>query len=140
MMFKKIFLIAIAAFMLAGCNNNKDQEKALLNEVIKYHDKLMDDDGIIVNSRKQLKIFAATTPPPSPGVKDSLVMYGKQLDTADDAMMAWMNKFNPDFTGKTHDEIMAYLTTQKVQITKIDSQLSSAISASDKYILKLKGQ
>jgi hypothetical protein len=135
-MFKKIFLIAAAALTLAGCTDHKGEEKTLLADVLKYHDKVMADDGIIMKNKMQLKGLAASST--TPGVKDSVVRYSKQLDNADDAMMTWMNKFNPDFTGKPHNEIMAYLNTQKKLIAQIDSQLNRAITASNKYITQIK--
>ena len=41
-------------------------------------------------------------------------------------MSDWMHKFNPEQTGKSHDEIMTYLDAQKKQITAIDSQMQSS--------------
>ncbi len=51
-----------------------------------------------------------------------------------------MNKFSPDFTGKTHEQIMTYLNSQKTQILKLDTQINEAIATSNKYILKVKGK
>jgi len=135
-MLKKILLIATAALIITGCSDNKAQEKTLLNEVIKIHDKVMVDDGVVMQNKTKLK--ALTTNNPTPGVKDSVEMYSKLLNNADDTMMTWMNKFNPDFTGKSHDEVMDYLTKQKAQIIKINAQLDTAISASNVYISKNK--
>lgn len=130
---KKILLMALLGFIISSCNNNKAQEKALLDEVIKTHDKLMADDGAIMKNKEQLKPFAATD-------KDSVAAYTKLLDNADDAMMNWMNKFNPDFTGKSHEQIMTYLNGQKTEILKLDSLINNAINASDKYIIKVKAK
>jgi len=87
-----------------------------------------------MKNKMQLKPYANATTP----IKDSVASYTKLLDNADDEMMTWMNKFNPDFTGKSHDEVMTYLNTQKAQILKLDSQLTSTITASNNYIIKLK--
>jgi len=129
---KKILVTALAGLMLSACNDNKAREKTLLDEVIKTHDKLMADDGTVMKNKMQLKNIAKSDA--SANVKDSVAIYTKQLGDADDAMMGWMNKFNPVFTGKSHDEIMAYLNSQKVQILKLDSQINSAVNASNHYI------
>jgi len=133
---KKIFLIALLGCIISSCSNDKAQETALLNDVIKTHDKLMADDGAVMKNRTLLKSIAKTDT--SAGVKDSVILYSAMLDNADNMMMNWMNKFNPDFTGKTHEQIMSYLNTQKVQILQLDSQINTALSTSDNYIKKVK--
>lgn len=125
----------LATIALFSCNDNRKQEKALLTDVIKTHDKLMNDDGLIMKNKMKLKALAIKDT--SPVVKDSVAAYTKLLDDADDIMMGWMNKFNPDFTGKSHEEIMTYLGQQKAQILKIDGQLKSAVKASDTYLIKV---
>jgi len=136
-MIKKTLLIAAAtSLMLAGCADNKAQEKALLDSVIKVHDKVMMDDGVVMKNKMLLKGIASKDS--AAAVKDSADFYTKILGDADDSMMTWMNKFNPDFTGKSHSEAMSYLHTQKELITKISLKLDSAISASNNYIKKAK--
>jgi hypothetical protein len=129
-MIKKIAITLFAGLALFGCNNDKKEETALLNDVIKTHDKLMADDGLI--SKNKIQLDSITT------AKDSVAAYKKLLDSADNSMMDWMHKFNPDFTGKSHTDIMTYLTAQKAEILKLDSQINNAIKASGDYIVKAK--
>ena len=131
-MTKKLFIPLLACAALFGCNDDKKQEQTLLNDVIKTHDKLMVDDGAIMKNKMLLKAIPVTT------AKDSVAFYTKSLDDADNAMMNWMNKFNPDFTGKTHEQIIDYLTTQKAEILKIDSQINITLAESNSYISKNK--
>jgi hypothetical protein len=131
-MTKKLFIPLFACIALFGCNDDKKQEQALLNDVIKTHDKLMVDDGAIMKNKMLLKAIAPTD------AKDSVVFYTKSLDDADNAMMSWMNKFSPDFTGKTHEQIITYLTMQKAEILKIDSQINITLAKSNSYISKNK--
>lgn len=133
---KKILLIGILGFLLSSCNDDKLQETTLLNEVIKTHDKLMVDDGVIMKNKAQLKEIAKADT--SAATKDSVVFYSSMLDNADMMMMNWMNKFSPDFSGKSHEQILSYLHTQKTQIMKLDTQINTAVAASNKYILKSK--
>ncbi len=131
-MTKKLFIPLLACVALFGCNDGKKQEQTLLNDVIKTHDKLMVDDGAIMKNKMLLKAIPATD------AKDSVAFYTKSLDDADNAMMNWMNKFNPDFTGKTHEQIIDYLTTQKAEILKIDSQINITLAKLNNYISKNK--
>ena len=133
-MTKKLFIPLLACVALFGCNDDKKQEQTLLNDVIKTHDKLMVDDGAIMKNKMLLKAIPATD------AKDSVVFYTKSLDDADNAMMNWMNKFNPDFTGKTHEQIISYLTIQKAEILKIDSQINVTLANSNNYISKNKAK
>lgn len=137
-MTKKLFIPLLLCVALFGCNNDKNQEKALLNDVIKTHDKLMVDDGAIMKNKMQLKTIAASNT--TTAVKDSATIYIKTLDDADNSMMMWMNKFSPDFTGKSHEQIMTYLNTQKAEILKIDDQINKAIAASNNYIKSAKAK
>jgi hypothetical protein len=56
------------------------------------------------------------------------------LLSAEEAMETWMSNFKPDFTGKSHDDIMKYYRDQKKQITAVDSQMDVAINESNKYL------
>jgi hypothetical protein len=130
---KRILICVALAILAAGCSDDKNQEKLLLDTVIKTHDKLMADDGVIMKNKMALKPYAS-----APATKDSVAIYAKTLSDADDAMMGWMNKFSPDFTGKSHEQIMAYLHGQKAQILKLDSQINNAVTASNQYLTKIK--
>jgi len=133
-MMKKVIVILFASIVLFGCNNDKKQETALLNDVIKTHDKLMADDDAIMKNKMILKELAKT----DNTIKDSVAVYSKSLDNADNSMMNWMSKFSPDFKGKTHEQIMTYLNEQKSQILKLDTQINKAVSTSNTYISKVK--
>jgi len=122
---------------MLGCKNEKQQEKTLLDEVIKIHDKVMADDEVIMKNKAQLDTIAAHAT--DAGVKDSVARYNGLLNNAEDAMMTWMNKFDPDHMGKTHTEIMNYLNDQKKSILQADSQITTAITSSNNYI-KSKGK
>jgi hypothetical protein len=129
---KRILICVALAVLAAGCSDDKKQEKLLLDTVIKIHDKLMADDGVIMKNKMALKPYAL-----APATKDSVAIYTKTLSDADDAMMGWMNKFSPDFTEKSHEQIMVYLHVQKAQILKLDSQINNAVAASNQYLTKI---
>jgi hypothetical protein len=131
---KKTLLIAIFALALFGCNDDKKQETTLLDSVKAVHDKIMADDGVIMNKKMQLKSIVAK----DASKQDSVAAYTKILGDADDVMMNWMNKFNPVFSGKSHQQIMDYLHQQQAELLKINLTLDSAIKVSNNYISKTK--
>jgi len=131
---KKTLLIAFLAIALFGCNDDKKQETTLLDSITTVHDKIMADDGVIMNKKMQLKGIAAK----DASKQDSVAAYTKTLGDADDVMMNWMNKFNPVFSGKSHQQIMDYLHQQQAELVKINLTLDSAIKVSNNYISKAK--
>jgi dsDNA-binding SOS-regulon protein len=136
-MLKRYFIPALIAILFFGCSDDKAQENALLDSVKKAHDKVMTDDGQVMKNKMQLKSLLAST---APGIKDSADMYSKRLDSTDNVMMDWMNKFNPDFTNKTHEKIMDYLKQQQKEISGLDTLLKSSVAASASFINKNKSK
>ncbi|HEY4327658.1 MAG TPA: hypothetical protein VGN20_26990 [Mucilaginibacter sp.] len=134
---KRTVITFFIGFTLLGCADKKAQEKALLDDVIKVHDKVMMADEQVMKNKMQLDTLIQHA---DARVKDSAAYYSKLLNTADDAMSNWMHKFNPAQTGKSHDEIMTYFDTQKKQVMAIDSQLTAAVTGSTKYLLKTKSK
>lgn len=123
---KKFLLPALLVAVLSACgNNNKAQENALLDSLNTVHEKIMNEDGQTMKAKADLKQLLTKTP----ALKDSITLFLVQLDNNDNLMMDWMNKFNPEFTGKTHDQIMTYLKSQRAEVLQIDSQLKKGNDA-----------
>ena len=133
---KNILTAIFIALALFGCTNKKAQEKALLDGVIKVHDKVMGADERLMNNKILLDSMVKYNS--TADIKDSVYMYLDHVNRADSAMATWMHNFDPDHTGKSDDETMAYMSNQKKQIMAIDSQLNKAITISDKYLVKMK--
>jgi hypothetical protein len=138
---KKTFIAALACLALFGCTNNKNQEKALLDSVIAVHDKVMGIDDQLMHNKMKLDTLLKTK---LTGVADTAAEKRQQmglsvqLTNAEDAMENWMQKFEPEPKGKSHEEIMAYLNDQKTKIIAVDSGMSAAINASTKYLNTIK--
>jgi uncharacterized protein involved in high-affinity Fe2+ transport len=132
--------ILIAALLMAcvfsSCGDNKAEEKAQLNEVIKIHDKAMGNSEIAMKNKSRLDSLAKVTT--NPAELTQIKGLSSYLDAADMAMEDWMHKFNVDNTGKSHKEIMDYLQQQKVQVTRIDSILTSANTMVEKHLKNVK--
>lgn len=139
---KKIFILfAFIVIALAACTDDKAKEKELLDEVIRIHDEVMGKEDYLM--RNKMKMDTILTPGPlsdkySVEEKMTISAVRFKLIKADDAMSKWMERFDPELKGKTHDEKMKYYTEQKKAVTKIDSIFTAVIEGSDKYLKELK--
>jgi len=134
-MIKKVLFTLLTVAILSGCSNSeKAQENALLDSVKSVHDRVMTDDDVNMRVRTKLKQLLVR----KPELKDSVNFFLKKLDDNDNVMMDWMNKFNPDFTGKSHDQIITYLNTQKKLVIGVDSLMKSGTRAAINFMLRSK--
>lgn len=130
---KRILVIAIVVCVIYSCKDNTQQEKDLLNQILKVHDGVMTKDEALMKSKNKMDSLLKTA------LKDSsekLNVKGidMRLTAAGEAMENWMGKFQPDMTGKSHDEVMKYYTDQKKQVQAVDSQMNAAISEAKQYL------
>ena len=130
---KKLLIAASVCFVFSACNNSKEQEKDLLNDVLKVHDKVMNSDEKLMENKMQLDTLLKR-PAKDTAEKANMKAISLKLVAAEEAMETWMQKFQPDMTGKSHDEIMKYYSSQKKQIMSVDSQMNAAIVESGKYL------
>lgn len=142
------YKLIIAAFLLifAACKDTKSDEKKLEAEVMDMHEKVMADGETAMQNKMQLDTLILK--------KDSVKKAFPALDTSvenktmrtlssrilktDDAMSDWMHNYNPDFRGKSHQEIINYLAQQKKQVSQINAQYNAVIQSSNHYLLKYK--
>jgi len=132
---KKTLVLLVAGSLLFGCSNRKEEKKAIMSDVMKVHEKVMEVDGQVINNRMKLdtiieKEKRATT--------DSAVILNKKLSAAEGAMEDWMHKFDYEQKGKSDDEVITYMTEQKKKIMAIDSLLNNAVAESNVYLKKTK--
>jgi hypothetical protein len=132
---KKIFFAAFIALAFIACNDPKAEEKAVLNDVIKLHDKAMGFDEQLMHNKMQLDtlLLKAKNDEAKGKIKELTAKLGK----AEAAMEMWMQSFDLEKKG-THQEIMNYLTTQKKEITIVDSSLKAAVKMSGEYLKPFK--
>jgi hypothetical protein len=132
---KKILIAAVLCLALNACTDPKADEKAVLNDVIKLHDKTMGFDEQLMHNKMKLDtlLLEAKNDEAKVRIKDLTA----RLNNAEIAMEVWMQKFDPAKKG-THEDIMNYLTAQKKQIAAVDSLLVSAVKESDEYLKPFK--
>ncbi|WP_100341221.1 hypothetical protein [Mucilaginibacter auburnensis] len=140
-MLKKTSLFVVIACALFACTDDKSKEKAALDEVIKIHDEVMGKEEYLMRNKMQMD--SILTPGP---VNDKYSMEQKvtisamrfKLVAADEAMSIWMQRFDPELKGKTHEQKLKYYAEQKKAVTRLDSQITVAVEASDKYLKEIK--
>lgn len=134
---KILLAISCLAGLLYACSNTQEEEKKQLNDILAIHDKVMSASEAAMKNRAHLdsliKKYGTDTSKTKPAV-----ILEKSLDDADEAMENWMHQFNPDYTGKSHEQIMEYLHGQHEQLLKVDSQLNDANNQSAKYLSTVK--
>jgi hypothetical protein len=128
---KKLFAAAALSMLFFSCADPQKQEKELLTQVIDIHDKVMAKDEQVMKAKIQLDTLLKKDALPNPDTAATSLL--KLLNDADAKMEDWMHKFDAENKGKSHDEIMAYLTDQKKQIEAIDKDFDSVITATNNY-------
>ncbi len=137
----RLIFFILLLFTFFGCSDDKKQEKVLLDSIIKVHDKVMGaDDRLMKNKMKLDTLLKSKLDPKTDTAAERNMMMGLsvKLTNAEDAMESWMQKFDPDQKGKSHQEIMSYYRDQKLQVTGIDAEMNDAIKLSDKYLAHIK--
>jgi hypothetical protein len=133
---RKIFLFAFAALALSACKDPKTEEKAILNDVIKIHDKVMGNDEQLIQNKMKLDTLLKEAK--NPIAVDRINQLIGQANQADSLMENWMQKFDPDQKGKSHEEVMNYLSAQKKQVKLVDSLLKNAVNETSLYLQPFK--
>lgn len=129
---KHLPALLLIALLFFSCKDNTKDEKALLNDILKVHDKVMMKDEALIKDKSRVDSLVKL-PSKDTAEKASLRSIGMKLTAADDTMGSWMNKFQTDMSGKSHDEVMKYYADQKKQVMAVDSLVNTAISDADKY-------
>lgn len=141
----KISGIFILALAFASCKQQADY-KASRDEVIKVHDVVMADQGKVVDQQlklggmlKNLSAIKASNPQiDTIKEKDSITIVRDRLNVAEEAMNTWMHEFEPDVTGKSNEEAVAYFEAEKLKIQKVDTLFKAELKRAEAYLSKFK--
>jgi hypothetical protein len=142
----KTFLLfaTVATLIFTACQNNEATQKALHDEVIAKHDTLMAKmDEVITNKNKLESILTKLSTLKQEHITLDTNLLKLEIDSsktalniADDAMMSWMHNFNPDYSEKSHDEVIDYLNDQKHKIDSVKILFNSSLNHSNSLISK----
>ena len=120
--------------IFTACSDNKNQEKELLNNILKVHDKVMGKDEALMKNKMALDSLLKL-PAKDTAEKTNMKAIELKLTAAEEAMEIWMQKFDPDVINKkSHDEVLKYYNEQEKSIKSVDSLMSSAVDESTKYL------
>ena len=130
---KKLSVVLLASLVFLACSNDKKQEKELLNNILKVHDKLMGKDEALMKNKMTLDSLLKL-PAKDTAEKTNMKAIELKLTAAEEAMETWMQKFEPDVTNKSHDDVVKYYNEQKKGIMRVDSLMNAAVTESTKYL------
>nr|WP_276904322.1 hypothetical protein [Pedobacter kyonggii] len=132
-----ILLLSIATALLFSCKTEPDS-KAIRQEVLNIHDKLMiDGEKVVKNKMKLDKLLVSDQIKLS---SDSAVQKQKisnlitRLNAADEKMMDWMHFFKDDFKGKTAQEDLNYYKSEMVKIRAVEDSYIKMMRESDSLL------
>jgi len=139
-----LFILAVAAGAI-GCTQTVNY-KTERDEVMKFHDVVMEDQGVLVDNQMKLDSMLRDMPavkqkfPALDTAKERVVMKIalESLTHAEGLMNDWMHKFEPDVTGKSNEAAVAYFKAERKKIAKIDSLYKGQIKASNLYLSKFR--
>ncbi|TKC05951.1 hypothetical protein [Pedobacter frigoris] len=142
---KKITGILLVVATFIACQQGTDY-KVVRDDVMKFHDVVMADHGIIVSNQMKLDTLLRDlkglkeTFPEVDTLKEQRVMNAlkSELIKAEEAMNDWMHQFEPDITGKSNEEAVKYFEAEKKKIAGIDSVYKQEIKISNEYLTKFK--
>ncbi|MCO5935145.1 hypothetical protein NAF17_06310 [Mucilaginibacter sp. RB4R14] len=129
---KRLLALLFLSFIIFSCTDTKKQEKDLFNEVIKMHDRVMGKEQLIMINKMQLDTLIRNST--STEVTAAAKIHSTALDSTDAHMETWMHNFDAENKGKSHDEIMTYLTDQKKLIDAIDNSFNKTLAVTAKFI------
>ncbi|MCD8741043.1 hypothetical protein LT679_10555 [Mucilaginibacter roseus] len=138
-----IIVFATGLTLFQSCQQETSY-KQVRDEVITAHDKLMADDEKVMNNKMKLDTLASPayllkvkTEKPETDTAllrreaDSLRL---ELDSAGTRMSEWMQKFEPEQSGKSNAEAVAYFEGEKKKVIMLDSLYQALLKQSGAYL------
>lgn len=136
-----LFSLFSLIVLVSSCNKFNAEEQALWDEVMKLHDDSMLNHGVMMKNTSQIrkKIKSGEI---QPNMVEAFKPSLEKIDAADEAMMSWMSdlKGPVKLSGKSHEEIMAYLQGEKVKIEQIDKNIVAQLTISRNILNVLEPQ
>ena len=70
--------------------------------------------------------------------QDSIKVFISRLAKSEQRMTQWMDEFEPDMTGKSNEDAVAYFLQEQLKIKAVDRSYKQELEASDAYLEKFK--
>ena len=141
---KSISKILFAVLLLTACgkpaehsghdhdsSESDSPNEALYNQVMDVHDEVMPKMEDIYKLKKDLQEQIATTPDMVVERKQQLEAMISNLDSANNAMMDWMHKFNPLPDSVDQEKAREYLESEIERIKKVKELMNESIEKAE---------
>ena len=113
-----------------------DPNEALYNQAMDIHDEVMPKMGELYKLKTELQNEIATTPDMVIERKKQLEAVISNLDSANNAMMDWMHKFNPLPDSVDQEKAREYLESEIERIKKVKELTNESIEKAEAEIRK----
>ncbi len=117
-----LFFLALAACQPSPEQQARTARAAAENELMDRHDAAMQQTGRLFELKHKI---GPATPAAAP--------YLHGLQAADHAMMAWMNRYQPDTTAPEAQRL-AYLQQQQTALLAVEKQLRGTIDSASAFV------
>jgi Mg2+ and Co2+ transporter CorA len=131
------FLLLAALLILSSCSKNQQTPEAasdsdnpnqiLYDQVMDVHDEVMPKMDEIMKLKRSLQEQIANTPDMVVERKQQLEKMISNLDSASNAMMDWMHKFNPLPDSTDQEKARAYLESEMERIRNVKTLMLETI-------------
>ncbi len=105
--------------------------EALYNQVMDVHDEVMPKMGDIYKLKKELQEQIAKSPDMVVERKQQLEQIISNLDSASNAMMEWMHKFNPLPDSVDQEQAREYLESEMERVKKVRDLMNETIEKAE---------
>ncbi|MBB6237860.1 hypothetical protein HDC90_002484 [Pedobacter sp. AK013] len=123
--------------LFISCKTEPDA-KAVRQEVLNIHDKLMIDGEKVIKNKMKLDTLLVSDriklSPDSTKQKQKIGDLISRLNAADEKMMDWMHFFKDDFKGKTKQEDLEYYKAEMIKIRAVEDSYIKVTRESDSLI------
>lgn len=130
----KLLYLLILFCLLQSCKSDEKKVEVLKKDVIAIHDEVMPRMDDLMDLKEELqeaqKNLDSTA---SQEKRRTIQRHLVYLDKADEEMMNWMRKYDPQMENMTEQEKLIYLEAQKIAIQMVRQEMLSAIAESEQF-------
>ena len=148
---KSLLFLAVVSFAVFSCGGgadtaaNTEVEKTAFDAMMVIHDEVMPKMGAVNRMGRDLKKLQTSLGEDERELMGEIDQVRRDLETAEQGMMAWMNanaggkldKLREE--GKTHEEILAYIADEDKNIKQVKTNINSSIEKAEALMMKIEG-
>ena len=109
-------------------------ENELYKQVMNIHDTLMSQMSEIMALNKKIK--KKTEGELTNEEKKEVEDLSAKLEAANESMMDWMRKFNPNLENMSHEETISYLNAEMTKIQQVKENMEDAQEKAQAFLSK----